>query len=520
MSIDYKNNQRIKKMLEVNIEKMGISDSFKPLLIEVMLRRASEFNFNAQEINSDIESLINNLDEISIDPMPARHSGAAGVYFLREKEIVISEEYVKKAKTPNDFETLYEIFTHEVFHALARDKFGNDKISGVNKYTKEYYGSLEEAIVEKAADRCVFGRNGGEPFYHQNQFGYRDITYITDIIEAAYGVPELAFLRHAIQGRKNVAEFLADVSGERPEDTLDFFDRVELNYSVMHDTLYSKNLPSQEIARIVKDRATAGMLVSSWKMNENIGRLKPNEPNFASRISDFKYGHDKFNVVSREVASAFESKFPRQNIFNSVLANIEGTRKSNSFRINTISEILKLGEAIPKEDFFCMIEAAQKGNATCVRDASQEDLFKKYDIPLEFDLGFIPLKDEELEMFSRMDFELPTWDNSGIIEQFRNIKKEHNRVTRKNPIIAFFKDKIVKTQEYFSKGNKPELLGPGQEDATSALTTNTEFGKLSKEELEKFEKGMAQVLNEYNVNQGKTSQKREEKVEENKEFGE
>ena len=62
---------------------------------------------------------------------------------------------------------------------LSIDEYGNDRLASKNSYTDESNTSLEEVIVEKAADRCVYPRKDNTaPYYHQNKLGYNYITFI------------------------------------------------------------------------------------------------------------------------------------------------------------------------------------------------------------------------------------------------------------------------------------------------------------------------------------------------------
>ena len=500
----YKNNERLKEYIGNNLDKIGIDESFKPLIVDVMLRRFSEFDFSPQEIYADMTALVNNLKTIEVGKMPQQYNTAAGLYYSDSKKILIAEDCIKNAKTQEDFETLYEIFTHELFHSLARDKDGNPKISTANKYTNVAYFSLEEAIVEKAADRCVFGRTfneGNAPFFHQNQFGYNDITYITDIIEASYGVTEKAFLRNAIQGRKYAEEFLAAIAGEKEEESLDFLDRIELNYTTLHHALYDKNVTQKNRVSMVKDGMIAGLLVSSWKLSENIERLDVNAQNFEERIENFKYGHNKMYLVTKDAAKKFDYRFPFANISKEVFDAIHDTREDNSFRINVLSNILKNRANIPENDFVKLVEAAKTGK----RDfGEEENLYEKYEINLDAP-EYIPLESDSYLGFRYMDFETTNWDNSQLPEELRNVFN----VPEKSDInfLDKIKEMFEKAKKYMTGKNKePKALGPGKEENDHPKQSSS-WGQLSEEDMEKFNKGMENVLKQRN--------KREQEVDAN-----
>lgn len=183
-------NKKLKRYLKKYINTIPVDNIYKPLLVDILMRRADTYELSAEDIRQDVISLLCNLNNIDIDNMPKNYEAAAGLYIPDYNEILIAEECFKQ--TPNDL--LYQILTHEVYHALSRDEEGRDRLGGYNSITGQYNSSLLEAIVEKASYRAVFGNNRQDNIYFNNSaLGYSDITFIVDALEAVYGVSEKEF---------------------------------------------------------------------------------------------------------------------------------------------------------------------------------------------------------------------------------------------------------------------------------------------------------------------------------------
>lgn len=306
-----------------HIEGISMPEQIKPLLVEVLLRRAREFDLSSQDIYQDMISLCNNLKKIEISKMPKGYESAAGVYMGQEKTIRIAPKYLRQALNTGDYETLYEIFTHEVYHALCADENGQDRLVSYNKYCNQYNATLREAIVEKAADRCVFSRNPKEktaPYLHQNKFGYSDITFITDAIEATYGVTEKAFLKHAIMGRDRLVEFLAAVSNEEKEETYDFLDRIEMNYTRLHGALYGKPAQTGKVLeQTLTDTMSSMYIICEDQMQKRIINQPIEDFKEADRcVLDFQYDHNKLVTAMEHGINGFgyrtDTKRLRENV--------------------------------------------------------------------------------------------------------------------------------------------------------------------------------------------------------------
>ncbi len=108
-------NRRLAAYARMRIATMPVSDIYKPLLVDIILRRAYEYELSDQEACSDIETLIRYVKKIEIFPLKA---GTLGVHEPATNTIKLSSEAFKK--NPINAEEIYETLTHEVYHALAR----------------------------------------------------------------------------------------------------------------------------------------------------------------------------------------------------------------------------------------------------------------------------------------------------------------------------------------------------------------------------------------------------------------
>lgn len=497
-------NKKLKKYFEANIRRMEINKEFKPLLVDIMMRRAIAFNLSLQEIYRDMLVLANNLTKIEVGQIPDDYEGnVTGLYYSNERKILISQEIVKKiiiSENMENYEEVYDTLMHEVFHALAMDENGNNTISTINRYTNEVYTSLEEAIVSKAVDRCMHGRRVKEeenfPFFHQNKGAYTDITYITDLLEATYGVSEKAFLRHAIQGKKNLAEFLSSVSGESIDESLGYIDKIETNYSILHKTLYESGFEGKELEDRVKDSLIAGFLVSYWTMYRCIENLDVSDlDTFGYRIERFKFGYNKMGELLRHVTKDFDYRFRNNNVSSYIFDLIKGTQEEGGLKLNIISEILKNKEKIPNEDLVKMLNFAKMERKE-KKAFEEEELFEKYGIELRA-IGFVPLKKESYFMYEDADFKSVRWNNSKIINMCGVFRPEYYKFK----LNQFFENvkKIFKkcVPNVFGKNEtKQKMFGIGK-DSEEQTTSNSTFGELSSEDLEKFNKGMNKMLESY-----------------------
>lgn len=336
---------KVKKNLEGYFKKyintMNVSDSYKPLLVDILMRRADTYELSPEDIRQDVVSLLYNLNEISIDNMPEGYENAAGLYMPATKQILLAKGYTDYAK--DDF--LYETLTHEVYHALSKDEYGRDRLGGYNTITGVYNSSLLEAIVEKSSYRTVFGNNKqNSPYFNNSAEGYSDVTFIVDAIEATYGVSEKDFLKNAIMGRERLASFLASRSGERPDSAYRFLDELEISYSQLHQTVYplgkDEQTPYQKSLNI--SNALSGIYnTCERKMSERIMNTKVQSYEEVYNFNDsLKYNHNKLSAIMNDRIEYFSNAYD-PNIKNIVAYRTNSNRNKTLFKVNDIENLVQ-----------------------------------------------------------------------------------------------------------------------------------------------------------------------------------
>lgn len=495
-----------------HIEGISMPEQMKPLLVEVLLRRANEFDLSSQDIYQDMISLCNNLKKIEISKMPKGYESAAGVYMGQENTIRIAPKYLRQALNTGDYETLYEIFTHEVYHALCADENGQDRLVSYNKYCNQYNATLREAIVEKAADRCVFSRNPNEktaPYLHQNKFGYSDITFITDAIEATYGVTEKAFLKHAIMGRDRLVEFLAAVSNEEKEDTYDFLDRIEMNYTRLHGALYGKPAQTGKVlAQTLTDTMSSMYIICEDQMQKRIINQPIEDLKEADRCAlDFKYDHNKLVTAMEHGINGFGYRTDTKKLRENVEGRVASFRDATISRICDFSEITRNKENFEsKEEAIMLMRWARHGN---LWNYDRERL-DQAGVKVEFTKMF-SIPDSAKDSVERMDFNR-TWDNQYIIYNTYEFARDQMETSKMK--ILEFKDRLVDgIKNLFTKQKR--LNPPSEHKNYINIQNQSGFGELTPEELERFNIGVQSVLKEHSTSQksyNNPSQERDDNI--------
>ena len=200
----YDSKEIIRRATKVVCGMSGIDDIYKPLLVDIIARRAYEYDLSPYQIRNDLRNLKRSLKEIKIDNMPKGHESALGVYRPARKSILLSKKMFTEGEP--DYIEIYDTLTHEVYHALSRDKDGNDKLLSVNMFTGKKNKGLMEAVISKAANRTTLNQYYDNIFYKRDSHGYDDTVFVVDLIAAAYGISEKEFLKSALKGKVNLIQ--------------------------------------------------------------------------------------------------------------------------------------------------------------------------------------------------------------------------------------------------------------------------------------------------------------------------
>ena len=505
----YERNPKLKEYLEYYISQMSVDEVYHPLLVDILMRRAHEFNLRPEEIQQDVSSLVNNLNTIRIGRMPEGYETAAGIYSSVDKEIVLEAGFVEKYKNDKNYQSLFEVLTHEIYHVLSRDENGFDRLASQNSLTGYYNSTLLEAIVEKSADRTVFSRGDNDknaPYYHQNRFGYTNITFITDALAASYGVTEKNFLRNAILGRDKITGFLDKVSRQEPGSAMKFFDEIEVNFAVLHKNFYGKdenNNPIKPNAEEVLDTMKSMYRLCEWKMQERMRDVDIVSIDQAEMVSEFfKYNHNKLFLVMKNASKEFEAGLGN-DLENKFLDGTYDQRMVTLSRINDFSQILANRDKIHSEaELLALLNSAKSGELGEDEVERLEYLGIKLGEPNEI----LDVSKEFIEDRKEEDFIKTKWDIR-TIEKLTKTAFPRKRFTEK--IQDAFLDVKDRLKRFFDP--KP-LLGPGEGENKESQVEDTknntgDFAALTPEELDRFNKGAAQIINDYSKKNESKDQK-------------
>lgn len=488
MSGELYKNKQLKKYFQNYIKDINVEDKYKPMLVDILLRRADTFDLSPEEIRQDVVSLIYNLDEISVQEMPEGYENAAGLYCSAEKRILIAEDIMDK----EEYDNLYQTITHEVYHVLSKDENGRDRLGRYNSITGQYNSSLLEAIVEKSSYRAVFGNDKQNNAYYNNSArGYGDITFIVDILEATYGVTEKEFLKNGIMGREKLAEFLSTRSGETPESAYTFLDAIEANYALLHKALYpfgEEELTPYQRSLNMKSAFTGMYNLCEAKMAERINRRPIQSFEEMSDFNDeLKYNHNKLYIIMDERLSYF-SKYHDYTIRDEVYRGVNYNRQNTLLKINDIDSLINSAPNFRDEkNFLNAYEWAKMGRLPQLPQETRQfyNINTKFDqiLPINKDIINKALYDEE--------FEAP-YDNSKIPKLFKKIKTKDN----------IFKSGINVIKNMFSR-NKQKLLVSGQASIPSQqeqIEQASIFRTITEDEQEYYNNQVKHAVGNLNKN--------------------
>ena len=249
----------LKSRINKYIKKLPIDERFKPIVADIVLRRAAQYNRNYGELRADLEALVNNLERVRIVERSkmAIHNYALAVYLCADKEILLSEDILKEPP-----ERIYQVLAHELFHVMLKNSSGIDKFDKFNYMLSIRSNLYQELVAEKGSYRLVYPVENDLTGYNANAFGYEDICFIFDFIEAAYGVNEQDLLKNSLNGRYELAKFLAGSVGEEIYEAEEFLDELEVGGTLLLSSLYddrASTLRGKMTEQEVQDNVIAGM---------------------------------------------------------------------------------------------------------------------------------------------------------------------------------------------------------------------------------------------------------------------
>ena len=388
-----------KEFFEKRISEMEVDDSLKPILVDILMRRSLEYELNKEEIERDLNRLNNNVEEIIVDDNEGKDWG--GLTTPAERTIRLGTTYLEGLNNKEDNEAfqnaLYETLTHETYHALSYDE--NNGKSNLEGEKWETSRPLHEIIVEKAADRAALKKQNDKyvlPYEVNRTGGYSESTFITDIIEATYGMSEKEFLSSAIKGGKeNLIRTMANKVNENPKETQNFMNDIETPFNVQFYSRYYKesNMAKPEDAK----KAMADIYkVSIKKMNNLIQNKKiDNLEDAKEYVENLKYNYAKLNDVMKY--SLIQQSL-KETMNSQMYKDVIPDKSALENRIHNMNEILKCSDQINSKEL--ILEVFNEAKANQISDKNLKIIEKQIE----------KNNKEKMERNNKKDYENQTKD--------------------------------------------------------------------------------------------------------------
>lgn len=224
MELESYNNPALQIVMDKYITKEKYGD-FKPLLDEILRRRAFEFGFSLDRMTEEIKRLVENLDSIdfmteeeqkdkdSVDVL-ASYKGLEKRVLIDPKYFNALSEYYNSNFEPNTAKfltgrDLYSVLTHEIYHAIAYHREGDFGVIHKDARGVISGSHMNEILTESAATRSV--RTKEDQDYengYMGTIGYQTTTCFTNLFACAIGVTEKELLSHGLNDREEFEDFV------------------------------------------------------------------------------------------------------------------------------------------------------------------------------------------------------------------------------------------------------------------------------------------------------------------------
>lgn len=267
-------NVKLDKILSKYITSKQYGD-FVPILKDIFQRRAYEYEFSDEHIESEVKNFIKKAKIIEFaDESEFEKSSIMGLY-TPGKKIQLNRTYFSfKMRDYDDIdlgEMLYETLSHEVYHAIS-DRF-NLGVETYDYIKREWNGAaLNEVITEVSANRASFSRTTRD--FEQGRSktdGYGDITFVANLMAASLGTTEKEFLIAGIQNRKELMKLF---KSKFPSNAVartakkEYFDKIEASLDVIYNLNYKERDEDEpaEIGSQLRKSALTTLYKSAYEL--------------------------------------------------------------------------------------------------------------------------------------------------------------------------------------------------------------------------------------------------------------
>ena len=373
------NNNKLRRKLKKIITRKKYGD-WAIILEDVFQRRAYEFELTDEEIIAEARNFVQNVNEICwVSENELDSSSTVGIYFSGDNgRICLNQDYFlneyRYAQSNIDFgQMLYEVLTHEIYHAIS-DWYKLDDTMGLVFYDmiKGYYRgiAINEVFTEVAADRTSYSKNVADAEKgRRDTVGYPTITFSINLLAAALGWSEKELLKAGIQGREELSKFLnskfsekifADVVGKGYlasfENALDAIYDVEYN----SDEYVDSNEGFEASKKRVKE-ALKGLYKTAYEIM-NFRIEVSNDDIDLNHVEELKYSLSKMERIVRDSFRNFnksynysrKEQYEIMNSLNYIKSRVES-------QINGMNIIAKSCEVIDDQDLVKQVTNEGRG---------------------------------------------------------------------------------------------------------------------------------------------------------------
>lgn len=221
------------------INKTKINSVFKPIVIDIILRRRYEYQLDDKYFHRDVKSFVRNVEQIYWENFP---KGYGGDFHPAKKCIRLSRNKFKENMSDEQFaEKLFVILSHECGHAM------NSNILGIDRTFREVDSEVDDAgiveiFTEKESDRIIFNRDQEDAFeYYNKTTGYSVTTKFVNAIAAAFGIKEKELLSAAIKGKRKLFNEL-NATIKDSNFVKNIFEDIKLNINLAHIEFYKDKI--------------------------------------------------------------------------------------------------------------------------------------------------------------------------------------------------------------------------------------------------------------------------------------
>ena len=486
------------KLIEQKVAKMSIRDEYKPFIVDIMRRRAFQYDLPENQVNLELDRLQTNLKKITSE---RSSTSAVGFYEYSKLRINLS----RFAAFANSKRYTYSTLAHEVFHAIA--KFENrDLMGGRNQVTGWSTRGLLEPIVEAASYALVYPTKSDNPYYNKNVSAYEATVFAPEMICATFGINKQDLMKYAIQGRAVLDRFLAQKTGFTERHIGQFMDEFETNMDAIHEIVNNgknaKNMTRSAKAEIM-EKTMDTLANKCFDMMERIHGSKDEKEYTPEYFEDRKFNYNKMMVAIEEGCKDLKSSKSYFSISKAMKNINENARGFNNailqseylvnykkkyevpYSLRQFERWAKYGNLKRTNRDLVLEKAIQRmEELSGVEVPEVEEATKRFEVSKEAIARNNP-PEEKLE----------EWDNTFI--KTHNIKRAIAKAHRK--------DRIDRFKELL--GIKPKMLNPGQredekeytiEDLNRDSKSPIEELVLSPEEKQRIEKERLEQLSKMN----------------------